>query len=107
MSILDKIAESGVFDSDQEFGASDEGFSQQFPGIYEFLARTSHKGAKRKPGRIIMYYDAGKAAICLSDAESKQVAFHIGQGLLESLEAVEGRLQAGSLDWRHSKRWQG
>lgn len=107
MSILKKIADSAAPAGDQEFCTQDEGFSTQYPGIYEFLARIRHEGNARKPGRLVLYYDQGKASLCLSDAETKQVAFHVDEGLHEALEATERRLQSGSMDWRHSKRWQG
>lgn len=107
MSILDKIASSAVSDDQAEFTCSDEVFGAQYPGIYEFLARIRHAGNSRKPGRLIIYYDQGKASLCLSDADTKQVAFHIDSGIYEALEAAESRLQSGSMDWRHSKRWQG
>lgn len=107
MSILDKIAVSASPSDDQQYITEDVGFSDQYPGIYEFLARIKHQGKDRKPGRLILYYDQGKASLCLSDADTKQVAFHIDSGILEALEAAEGRLQSGKLDWRRSKRWQG
>lgn len=107
MSILDLMPQATGPSDDQEYSCPDEGFSDRFPGIYEFLARIRHKGESRKPGRVILYYEPGRAAVCFSDAESKQVAFHLDVGLEEALEAAERRLQSGKLDWRKSKRWQG
>lgn len=107
MSILDKIKESGTPDLNREFLTQDEEFETQYPGIYEFLARIRHAGVDRKPGRLTIYYEDGSASVCLSDKDTKQCAFHTGAGVLESLEALESRLQSGKVTWKHSKRWQG
>lgn len=107
MSILTGIESSVKPDDQKEFCAPDEGFQEQFPGLYEFLARVKFQGKDRKVGKLFLYYDAGKAAVCLSDAHTGQVAFHLDVGLMEALEGVERRLQASKMDWRKSRKWQG
>lgn len=106
MSILDRLNESVKETPGTEFIAEDSAFSDQFPGIHEFLSRVKYRGDDRKPGRLICYYEAGKASLCLSDQHTGMVAFHTASGLLEALEACEARLQNGGLDWRKSKKAQ-
>lgn len=107
MSILDGLVASAEPPEDREFLAPDEGFQVEFPGLYEFLARIKYQGQDRKPGKMIVYYEEGRAAVCLSDPHTKQVGFHLGDSVQACLEGVEGRLQAGKVDWRKSRKWQG
>lgn len=107
MSIVSDIVGSCKPDDQREFSAPDGVLQEQYPGIYEFLARIKFEGHDRKPGKMIVYYDAGKAAVCLSDAHTGQVAFHLDVGVNEAMEGVERRLQAGSMDWRKSRKYQG
>lgn len=107
MSVLDGVVESAVPPVDEEFIAPDEGWSVEFPGLYEFLARIRYKGQDRKPGKMIVYYEPGRAAVCLSDPQTKQVGFHLGDSIQECFEGLEKRLQAGKVDWRKSRKWQG
>ena len=107
MSILDGLVSSAQPPEDQEFLAPDEGFSAEFPGLYEFLARIKYHGQVRKPGKMIVYYEENRAAICLSDAQTRQVGFHLGESIQDCLEGLESRLQASKVDWRRSRKWQG
>lgn len=107
MSILDGIIAAGEPPDSEEFLAPDEGFSTEFPGLYEFLARIKHAGADRRPGRLVVYYENGRACVCLSDAHTRQVGFHVDDSVQACLEGVEGRLQAGKIDWRKSRKYQG
>ena len=107
MSILDGIVASGEPHDQEEFLAPDEGWSTEFPGLYEFMARRRYLGQDRKPGKLIIYYEPGRAAVCLSDPHTRQVGFHLGETVQECLEGVEKRLQAGKVDWRKSRKWQG
>lgn len=104
MTILDGVGANVNPPDDGEFLVEDESFSNQYPGIFEFLSRIKVNGQDRKPGRLIVYYEAGKCHLCLADKHTKSCAFHAGDGVNEALEACEGRLQAGKLDWRRSKR---
>lgn len=104
MSILDKVGAAAPIDENREYLLEDSHFSDEFPGIYEFLARVRINGKNRKPGKLILYYEPEKAQLCLSDQHTKSVAWHAAKGLQEALEGVEKRLQAGSVDWRYDKR---
>lgn len=104
MSILDNVGAPATPQPDQEYLIEDGDFQQQYPGIFEFLARVKYNGRDRKPGRLILYYEPEKAFLCLSDKESGSVAFHAADGLNEALEGLEVRLQAGGVDWRADKR---
>ncbi len=104
MSILDNVGAEASPDENAEYLVEDENFSTQLPGLFEFLARVKINGQNRKPGRLILYYEPGKAHCCLSDKHTGSVAFHAGEGLYEALEALERRLQEGKVDWRKDKR---
>lgn len=107
MTILTAIGAAVKPHEGEEFLAPDEGLSLEFPGLYEFLARIKVEGHDRKPGKLIVYFEPGRINLCLSDAHTGQVAFHVGESLQEALEGVEQRLQAGKMDWRKSRKWQG
>lgn len=107
MSILTAIAGAAKPRDDEEFLAPDEGLSTEFPGLYEFLARSRLEGHDRKVGKMIVYFETGRINLCLSDVHTGQVAFHVGESFQEALEGVEHRLQAGKMDWRKSRKWQG
>lgn len=107
MTILDNVAKSASPEEGTDFAAKDENFQGRFPGLFELLATTHYEGSKRKLAKLILYYDSGKAAVCVSDAHTGRVAFHLDEGLEEALEGLERRLQAGKVDWRKSRKWQG
>ncbi len=107
MSILDGISRDAKPHDGEEYLHPDEGFSGEFPGLYEFLARVKVNGSERKPGKLIVYYEQGRANLCLTDAHTGQVAFHVGETVQDALEGAEMRLQASKMDWRKSKRYQG
>lgn len=107
MSILQDIHSSSKPREDEEFLAPDEGLQMEFPGLYEFLARVRWEGHDRKPGKMIVYFEPGRLCVCLSDAHTGQVGFHTDETFQGAMEAVEKRLQAGKVDWRKSKKWQG
>lgn len=104
MSILDNVGAEASPDENAEFLVDDENFQSQHPGLFEFLARVKVNGKDRKPGRLILYYEPGKAHCCLSDKHTGSVAFHAAEGLYEALEGVERRLQEGKVDWRKDRR---
>ena len=104
MSILDNVGSFVKTEPDAEFLTEDEAFDTEFPGIFEFLARIMVNGVKRRPGRLIIYFEAGKAHFCLSDKHTGSCAFHAAESVAEGLEGLEKRLQAGSMDWRKDKR---
>lgn len=104
MSILDGVGANVNPPDDGEFLVEDEGFSNQYPGLFEFLSRIRVNGADRKAGRMIVYYEAGKAHLCLADKQTKTCSFHAGESVDDALEGCERRFQEGKLDWRKSKR---
>lgn len=104
MSILDNVGSYVKPPPDAEFLAEDENFSTEYPGIFEFLCRIKVNGQNRRPGRLIIYFDSGKAHLCLSDKHTGSCAFHASESVEEALLGVEKRLQAGSMDWRKDKR---
>lgn len=104
MSILDNVGAPATPSPDEEFLHEDEDFQNQYPGLFECLSRIRHSGRDRLPGRLIIYYEPGKAALCLSDKHTGSVAFHAAEGVSEALEGLEKRLQGGTVDWRKDKK---
>lgn len=107
MSILNDVAKNVKTDVGGDFLHEDENFGTEFPGIFEVLARNRFEGEDRKVGRLILYFEKGHAALCLSDKHTGQVAFIVSECIQSCLELLERKLQDGSVDWRKSKRWQG
>lgn len=89
---------------EDEYLFSDDLFSAEFPGLYEYLARVLVAGKSRAASRLIVYGEAGRVCLCLTDPHSAQVAFHSGEGFSEALEALERRLQEGKVDWRKDRK---
>ena len=106
MSILDAVGVCRQPPEGMEYEANDPEFQEKFPGIFEFLSRVAIKGEPRKPGALILKYQNGKVNLCLSDAHTGSVAFHVGENMDKALAGAESRLQAGSMDWRETtKGW--
>lgn len=105
-SILDAIGPPVKTADGRAYEAADKEFQKKYPGIFEFLSRVIVGGEVRKPGALILKYQTGKVNLCLSDAHTGSVSFHVGESMNEALEGVEGRLQAGTMDWRETtKGW--
>jgi hypothetical protein len=105
MSIMEKVGRPSRDGEDGEFLCEDPAFREQYPGLWEFMSRCKWHGEERKCGRITLYYEDGKAGLCLSDAETLSCAFHVDEGVNEALEGAESRLQAGKMDWRKTRRY--
>lgn len=104
MSVLDNIERSQKEPVRGDFLLADDPFADDYPGLFEFLARGKYKGKARKPGRLIMYAEPSRATLVVCDADSGQVAFYTSDTFAEALAGVEKALQAGSLDWRPDKK---
>jgi hypothetical protein len=104
MTVLDTVGAAAEPAPDMEYICEDELFSTEYPGLHEFLARIKIGGVVRKPGRLVLYYEPGKAHVCLSDKHTASVAFHSSESIGEALSGAEKRLQDGKLDWRKDKR---
>lgn len=104
MSVVAKIREGVNVSADAEFALAECGFSEEYPGIWEFVARQSYQGKPRSTGKVVIFTEGGKATLCLIDRGTGQVAFFTAESLSEALVGTEGALQAGSLDWRMDKK---
>lgn len=107
MSVLSKVPTPEGPDPKREFAIEDDGFGEQYPGLFEIIARIRWEGKKRKTGKILLFVDQGKASLCLSDVATGQVAFYKSNGFLEALEGIERALQEGTVDWRTDRRSRG
>lgn len=104
MSILDKIPERDKEESNVDFALGDCAFKEEYPNLWEFIARQRYKGDPRATGKFVVFTDGCKASVCLIDRCSNQVAFFTADSLDEALRGVDGALGSGGLDWRKDKK---
>lgn len=104
MSILDKVTDAGKHDAEADLNLDDSEFGEEFPGLFEFLARRRYKGQDRLTGRLVIYTEPEKACICLCDKHTSQVCFYTSDSVNGALEGLEKQLQAGRCDWRRDRR---
>lgn len=104
MSVVAKIKAGVKSDESAEFALDECGFFEEYPGIWEFIARQSYQGSPRATGKVVVFAEGGKATFCLIDRNTGQVAFYTAESLADALVGCEKALQAGSLDWRIDKK---
>lgn len=104
MSVVAKIREGVKRDDTAEFALDECSFAEEYPGLWEFMARQVYQGSPRAMGKVVVFVEGGKATLCLIDRGTGQVAFYTAETLGEALVGAEGALQAGSLDWRLDKK---
>lgn len=107
MSILDDVGVGVKRSEGQEFETEDSQFFDEFPGIYEWLARINLRGAEREPASLTIKYLCGGVSLCVSAPAEGVVGWHQAKTIQEALEGLERRLQDGKMDWRERKSgWQ-
>lgn len=104
MSVLDKILVDSKQSGAAEFACEPDGFGDDFPGLFEIIARQRWKGNPRKTGKLLLFTDYGKATLLLTDAHEGQCAFYKKDGFAEALEGLERALQEGIAPWRKDRR---
>lgn len=104
MSVVGKITAGVKRDESAEFALPECAFTEDYPGLWEFVARQVYQGSPRDTGKLVFFSDGGKATLCLIDRCTGQVAFFTAESLDEVLVGAEKALQAGSLDWRTDKK---
>jgi hypothetical protein len=104
MSVVAKIKAGVKRDDAAEFALDECGFRDEYPGLWEFVARQAYQGSPRATGKIVIFTEGGKATFCLIDRNTAQVAFFTAESLADALVGCEKGLQAGSLDWRVDKK---
>lgn len=104
MSVLDKIGKDGQDPVKGDFLIGEDSFGEEYPGVFEMLARRTYEGHSRRPGRLIMYAEADRATLVLCDVDAGKVTFYASSTFGEALEGLERALQAGTCDWRKDKR---
>jgi hypothetical protein len=103
MSVFSKMKIGDVLSNVNEYGCDDAGFGEEFPGIFEVIARQRWEGNVRKMGKLLLFVDAGQATLRLTGAEEGVVAFYKKDSFGEALNALEADLQAGDVSWRKDK----
>lgn len=104
MSVIATIGSGFKPDPSGEYSVEPCPFAEEYPGLFEVIARHRFEGKDRQVGRLIIYTEPGKGCVCLCDKDSGQVAFHVADSVADALAGVERRLQEGALDWRDDKR---
>lgn len=104
MSIFDKQDMSVHATKDAEFCLPECTFATDYPGLWEFMARTIIEGNPRYPGKIVLFSDGKGITVCLIDRTSGQIAFHTEDAADEALRACDRALLAGETKWRPDKK---
>jgi len=83
----------------------DEDFFEEWPTVWEYLSETRFDDGKpRETSTVLIFVDAERLKVCLSDREANEVAFVSGATFKEAMDALERGLAGGTLDWRPGKR---
>ena len=107
MSVLDHVPKKGTVTTGAEFACEAGGFDDEYPGLFEIIARQRYQGNLRETGKLLIFVDCGKACLCLTDRNGGQIAFYKADSIGEALTGLEGQLHAGKVDWRPDKRRNG
>lgn len=81
----------------------DDTLRGRFPVLYDFLTLTGVGGHMRTTATANVFAEDGKWKCCLNDRDGSRYAFVSADTLERLLEALEGGLKRGTLDWRVSK----
>lgn len=106
MSVVAKITAGVKADASAEFAVDECGFSEEYPGVWEFITRQVFQGSPRATGKVVFFVEGGKATLCLIDRATGQVAFFTAGTVSDALVGTEKALQGGTLDWRVDKKAQ-
>ena len=104
MAVLDKIRKTEQEVNTSGYLVQECSWSEQYPGIYEMIARRTHQGKHRKVGRLILYAEPNRATLVLCDVDSGLVTFYAKETFVEAFAGLERALQDGTCDWRKDKR---
>lgn len=104
MSIFDKQDLGVKADKVGEFALEECSFTEDYAGLWEFLARSEFQGNPRYPGKLVLFEDGGKATVCLICKTSGKVAFTTGDHVDEALVEANRQLLDGSMKWRKDKK---
>jgi hypothetical protein len=78
-------------------------WGEEFPGIFEILAKMEFAGKNRKLGRLTIKVEPGGATIGLFDDHSGQMTFYTDVTVTEALRGLERAITGGTADWRKSR----
>lgn len=79
---------------------------RRWPELYHRLVDTEFEGGDpRQTSSLTLFAEDGLFKVCLSEKAEGLVAFCSGDGLFAVLDALEGQLTDGSVDWRKAKPW--
>lgn len=104
MSVIAKIPSGDDSRGDGEYGVQEDTFQDEYPGIFEMIARIQYLGKARKPARLLIFLDDDKASLCLTDKATGKMCFYKSNTFAEALCGLERALQAGTVDWRKDRR---
>jgi len=83
--------------------ASDPEFKRKWPTLSDFLTLTGWSGKQRKSGTLLLFCEDGKWKSCVNDRDGGHYAFCSADSFWGLLDALEGSLKGGGLDWRLSR----
>ncbi len=78
-----------------------EKWREAHPAIDEYMTlETCDDGSPRVVSMLCMFWEAGTFKVALQDRQEGVSLWSAAQSIIEALDALEARLQAGDGDWR-------
>jgi hypothetical protein len=75
-----------------------------YPSVWAWLTDTRYDdGSSRQTSTLLIFTEDGSVKACLSDRDRSATGWASGATLEACLEALDKRLEAGTLDWRAKK----
>lgn len=85
----------------------DKSFEASFPALWDVMTTNAVKGKPVKTMSVTVFVEGAEVKACLNDREGEEVAFVSSDTFQGLLDALEGGLVNGTLDWRASKGYGG
>lgn len=84
----------------EEYEAPDEEFQNEYPALYEWMARVVLKGEMRAVATLTIKFRDGGVNLCLSAPSEGVVGWHQAETVDMALRGIQNRLEASKMDWR-------
>lgn len=89
-------------------GGPDKEFMSEHPAIVEYLTEDKWPdGSSRELATLLIFVEGGCWKCCLNDKARQMTGWASAGGMVSLLEALEGLLAKGGMDWRRAKKFRG
>jgi len=100
-----KKRDRAAVEAQSEEGPAADALAKKFPFLWEFLSVGAYEdGSKRVLGTLIVFVDGVLVKAFVNDRDAGLSACVTSTGLLSVLEAVNGGLEADTLEWRSADK---